>query len=150
MAVARSKRLVVVLNLQQQELDKISQQLSQQQDQLQQEQAKLTELECYRNDYMDSIRALKQADVQQIQRQRNFILRMQMACEQQGAMVNKVEEHCQAIMNLWQQHSQKLNKLEELIEGYKKEEQALVDKQEQKLVDELSTQKASRRMSTIS
>lgn len=149
MTVARSKRLLVVLNLQQQELDKVSQQLSQHQDQLQQEQTKLTELESYRNDYLNSIRALKHADVQQIQRQRNFVLRMQMACDQQGAMVDKVDEHCQAIMNLWQQQSQKLGKLNELIERYKKEEQAVVDQQEQKLIDELSTQKAAKNISII-
>ncbi len=149
MTVARSKRLLVVLNLQQQELDKVSQQLSQHQDQLQQEQTKLTELESYRNDYLNSIRALKHADVQQIQRQRNFVLRMQMACDQQGAMVDKVDEHCQAIMNLWQQQSQKLGKLNELIERYKKEEQAVVDQQEQKLIDELSTQKAAKKVSII-
>ncbi len=148
MAVLRSKRLGVVLNLNRQELDKISEQLAKQQESLQQEQGKLEQLKNYRDDYMESVRALKHTNVQQIQSQRSFIERMQLACEQQQNMVAKVNEHCEAIMLLWQQQSQKLKKMEELVERYQREEQALVDKQEQKLIDDLSTQKASRRMSS--
>ncbi|MBB6523470.1 flagellar export protein FliJ [Pseudoteredinibacter isoporae] len=149
MAKSRSKRLEVVLNLNQQDLDKISEQLAKQQENLQQEQLKLGQLKDYRDDYMNSVRALKHTNVQQIQSQRGFIQRMQMACDQQQAMVAKVNEHCEAIMQLWQQQSQKLKKLEELIERYQQEEQLMIDKQEQKLIDELSTQKASRRMSSV-
>ncbi|WP_299978179.1 flagellar export protein FliJ [uncultured Pseudoteredinibacter sp.] len=147
MAKLRSKRLAIVLSLNQKELDAISQQLSHHKEKLSEEQEKLSQLEGYRNDYLDSVRSLKQTDVQSMQRQRSFIQRMQQACDQQGAMVDKVNEHCEAIMDLWHQQSQKISKLEELIARYMKEEQAAVDKEEQKLIDELSTQKASRRMS---
>ncbi|WP_299774342.1 flagellar export protein FliJ [uncultured Pseudoteredinibacter sp.] len=147
MAKLRSKRLAIVLSLNQKELDTIGQQLSQHQEKLAQEQDKLSQLESYRDEYLSSVRSLRQTDVQSMQRQRNFIQRMQLACDQQGAMVQKVNEHCEAIMELWHQQNQKISKLEDLIARYLKEEQALVDQQEQKLIDELSTQKASRRMS---
>ncbi|GAA6153285.1 flagellar export protein FliJ [Pseudoteredinibacter isoporae] len=149
MTNSRSKRLELVRNLNQQDLDNISEQLAKQRETLQGEQEKLQQLQGYRDDYMDSVRNLKHTNVQQMQSQRSFIQRMHMACEQQQAMVAKVNEHCEAIMHVWQQQSQKLKKLEELIERYQREEQAFADQQEQKLIDELSTQKASRRTSAF-
>lgn len=141
MSEKRSKRMAVVVDLTQRELDQIVQRLGQQQDQFAGEQEKLQQLESYTKEYIESINGIRTTSVDKIQSQRSFIGRMHLACKQQTEMVSKLQEGCDATLQQWQLQSQKLKKIQELVSSYQGEEEKSLDKAEQNMIDDLVTQR---------
>lgn len=141
MSEKRSKRMAVVVDLTQKELDQIVQRLGQQQDQFAGEQEKLQQLESYTKEYIESINGIRTTSVDKIQSQRSFIGRMHLACKQQTEMVSKLQEGCDATLQQWQLQSQKLKKIQELVSSYQEEEEKSLDKAEQNMIDDLVTQR---------
>lgn len=146
--VKRSKRMAVVVDISQRELNELAEHLGKQQSQLEQEHQKLQQLNEYNNEYVESLKAVRHTHVQAIQRQRSFIERMNLACKQQQGMIDQLQSHCDTTLERWNLQSQKTKKLEELVERYQHEEQQQQDKAEQNQIDDLVTQRISQRISS--
>ncbi|MCV6626657.1 MAG: flagellar export protein FliJ [Cellvibrionaceae bacterium] len=141
MAAKRAKRFAVVVELNQAELDQIAQQLAEQEQRLLQERAKYQQLEDYKNDYFASINAVASTNIQALQRQRSFVERMDVACRQQQGLIDELQTQRQSVVELWQQQQQKVEKLQELLQQYQQQEQREADIAEQKMIDDLVTQR---------
>jgi len=139
MALKRSKRLAPVLELADRELQQSASRLGALQQQLDGERQKLQQLEDYSQDTLNLIEANRHTNVDTLMRQRGFVERMGQACRQQSQAIAQIQKMADDALQQWQLKSQKLEKLGELVERYRQEEQQQVDKQEQAMLDDLSS-----------
>ncbi|MFT6431349.1 MAG: flagellar FliJ protein [Halopseudomonas sp.] len=140
MSENRAQRLAPVLDMALEEERKAAGRLGEAQQQLDSAQARLQDLEFYCNEYQNGWVQRGQQGVGRdwlINYQR-FLAQMQTAIEQQqqtviwnGQSLEKAREH-------WRQRYQRLEGLRKLVERYHEEARFRADRQEQKLLDELS------------
>lgn len=139
MALKRSKRLAPVLELADRELQQAASRLGALQQQLDGERQKLQQLQDYSQDTLDLIDGNRQTHVDTLMRQRGFVERMGQACRQQSQAIAQIQKMVDDALQHWQLKSQKLEKLRELVDRYHQEEQQQMDKQEQAMLDDLTS-----------
>ena len=140
MSDSRVRRLAPVLDMALEDERKAAKQLGDAQTQLDAAQTRLQDLEFYCSEYE---KGWTQRGEQGVGRDwllnyQRFMAQMQMAIDQQK---NTVSWHARALdksREHWRQRYQRLEAMRKLIERYQQEARAKADKQEQKLLDELS------------
>ena len=145
MAESRAKRIQVVLTLARQQEDTAAKRFSQYSDQLTQEQNQLGQLRDYANQYRSDYAGHRQGVyAYQLINYSGFLQRLEDLCKEQEIKVKHMEAMYQKLQEQWRQSHQKRKSIEDLIERFKLEESLQLEKQLQKELDELTTQKFAR------
>lgn len=144
-AVPRSKRLAVVLDLAVREEEAAAKTFQHAQRIYAEEQHKLTQLREYFAEYQSHFASIKQLRVEELVKQRSFLQQLTQAQNQQQAQLQRMAELLEQQRQTWQRAHLKRQKMAELIERYKADENLALGKQEQKMLDEWYLQSISRR-----
>ncbi|NLY59373.1 MAG: flagella biosynthesis chaperone FliJ [Gammaproteobacteria bacterium] len=140
MSDPRIRRMAPVLDMALDEERKAARTLGECQRQLDEATTRLQDLEHYAGEYE---KGWTQRGSQGVGRDwllnyQGFMSQMQTAMEQQRQTLNWHQESLQRARENWRQRYQRVEALRKLIERYQEEARARADKQEQKLLDELT------------
>jgi flagellar FliJ protein len=144
----RSERLTIVCDLALRREQQALNHLQQARQALDLQRSQLEDLRQYRAQYLESMkRGLSgRVDIQQIQVYQSFIRQIETAIAQQEGVVARAEQLFERSSKVWQACHQKLTSYRELVERYRREEQRLAErKQEKQLEDEFTTRLRFRR-----
>ncbi|MEH6493199.1 MULTISPECIES: flagellar export protein FliJ [Halopseudomonas] len=140
MSESRIRRLIPVLDMALEEERKAATVLGQCQKQLDEAQTRLRDLEYYCGEYAKgwTQRGGQGVGREWLMNYQRFMAQMEVALEQQRQTVSWNSQSIDKARENWRQRYQRLEALRKLIEKYRQEAQARADRQEQKLLDELS------------
>jgi flagellar FliJ protein len=145
MAESRAKRIQVVLTLAQQQEDLAAKRLGQYREQLATEEQQLAQLKEYATQYMSDYAGQRQGVyAHQLINYSGFVHRLGQLCKEQEVKLDRMQVIYKKLQEQWRISHQKRKSIEDLIERFKQEESLLLEKQLQKELDELSTQKFAR------
>lgn len=140
MAIKRSKRMAVVLTLAERAEDLAAQRLQEARQQHQLEQDKLQELREYFQDYADQIDQQRQGlTAQTMMTYRHFLQQLEQSVTVQQTRVKQGEQLNERLLVEWQQLYHRRRSIAELIQRLQVSENAALEKQLQKEIDELTT-----------
>ncbi|MFT5084745.1 MAG: flagellar FliJ protein [Lentisphaeria bacterium] len=140
----RSKRLSLVLELAKRAEEEAARLFASSKNQLQQQESKLNELEQYYQDYTLLFSARNQAlRAIEVARSRQLLQQLSNVKKDQQIHIAKALANMEAHKRVWQQAHLKHQNMKALIQRYRMEENQLVDKKEQKIIDEWVTQRRS-------
>ncbi len=145
MAIARSKRLAVVLELAERAKEKAAKEFEQTRQLVAEEQLKLSQLADYYQDYQQSFTGQRAMHVQELVKQRAFLQQLSEAQKQQQGTVNRAEALLEQKRGAWQVAHLKHQTLGDLIKRYRADEELALDKKEQKMLDEWFQQSQGQR-----
>lgn len=140
MSESRIRRLAPVVEMAVEEERKAAARLGESQKQVDDARVRLRDLEFYCSEYE---KGWTQRGSQGVGRDwllnyQRFMAQMQTAIEQQTQTVKWYETSLDKVREQWRQRYQRVEALRKLIERYQQEARARADRQEQKLLDELS------------
>lgn len=140
MSESRIRRLVPVLDMAVEEERKAAGRLGEAQQQIDSAQARLQDLEFYCKEYQNGWVQRGQQGVGRdwLLNYQRFLAQMQTAIEQQQQTVIWNGQSLEKAREQWRQRYQRLEAMRQLIERYREEARLKADRQEQKLLDELS------------
>lgn len=140
MSESRIRRLAPVVDMALEEERKAAAMLGQCQQQLDDASARLRDLEYYSGEYAKgwAQRGAQGVGRDWLMNYQRFMAQMEVAIEQQRQTVTWHGQSIERARDNWRQRYQRLEALRKLIDKYRQEAQARADKQEQKLLDELS------------
>lgn len=140
MSESRIRRLVPVLDMALEEERKAAGRLGEAQQQIDSAQARLQDLEFYCKEYQNGWVQRGQQGVGRdwLLNYQRFLAQMQTAIEQQQQTVVWNGQSLEKAREQWRQRYQRLEAMRKLIERYREEARLKADRQEQKLLDELS------------
>ncbi|MFO7706351.1 MAG: flagellar export protein FliJ [Halopseudomonas sp.] len=146
MSDSRIRRLTPVLDMALDEERKAAGVLGDCQRQLDDAQVRLRDLEGYCAEYQSGWTQRGQQGVGRdwLLNYQRFLAQMQTAIEQQQQTLSWHQRSLEKAREVWRQRYQRLEAMRKLIERYQQEARARADKQEQKLLDELSQRAFSR------
>ena len=147
MSESRIRRLTPVLDIALDEERKAAGMLGDCQRQLDDSQARLRDLEIYCKEYQNGWSQQGVGRDWMLNYQR-FMAQMQTAIEQQNQTVIWHGKSLEKAREVWRQRYQRLEAMRKLIERYQQEARVRADKQEQKLLDELSQRAFDRNRNT--
>jgi len=135
----RSDRFKPIHNLAQQSEDMAAQTLGKIQRELSSHHLKLSELMKYYQDYVARFnqQAEQGMSIIQVQSYQKFISQLEVAIAEQKKHITRVTEACDSSRADWHVERQKSQVLEKVITRYKKQEQQISNRQEQRRSDEL-------------
>ncbi len=138
MSLKRSDRFKPIHNLAQKNEDMAAQTLGKIQRELSEHHLKLSELMKYYQDYTTRFneKAEQGMSITQVQSYQKFISQLEVAIEEQKKYISRVSEACDSSRAEWTVERQKTQVLEKVITRYKKQEQQVSNRQEQRLSDE--------------
>lgn len=140
MSESRIRRLAPVLDMALDEERKAAGRLGEAQQQLDNARARLQDLEFYCSEYQKGWVQRGQQGVGRdwLLNYQRFLAQMQTAIDQQRQTVTWNGQSLEKAREQWRQRYQRLEALRKLIERYQEEARLKADRQEQKLLDELS------------
>lgn len=137
----RSKRLELILELAQKDVDAAADVFTQAKNKLKIECQKLDEILDYLNGYAGSCeKAGTMLSPEQMIRQRAFVNQLSQAQSQQRKLIAQSEQETEGKKGLWQQAHLKQRAMQDLAKRMADEEQWLESKEEEKLLDEWAQQ----------
>tara|TARA_R110000764_G_scaffold169230_1_gene256442 strand:- start:461 stop:916 length:456 start_codon:yes stop_codon:yes gene_type:complete len=147
MSESRIRRLIPVLDMALEEERKAATVLGQCQKQLDEAQTRLRDLEYYCGEYAKgwAQRGGQGVGREWLMNYQRFMAQMEVALEQQRQTVSWNSQSIDKARENWRQRYQRLEAMRKLIEKYRQEAQSRADRQEQKLLDELSQRAHSQR-----
>ena len=148
MAESRAKRIQVVLTLALQQEDAAAKRLGQYREQFTLEENQLRQLREYADQYMRDYAGHRQGVfAHQLISYSGFVRRLEDLYKEQDIKVKHMEVTYHKLQEQWRQSHQKRKSIEDLIERFRQEESLQLEKQLQKELDELTTQKFARQES---
>ncbi|MGV8836174.1 flagellar export protein FliJ [Cellvibrio sp.] len=145
MAESRAKRMQVVLTLAVRQEDEAAKKLSQFREQLAQEELQLADLREYAAQYLHAQGELRKGVLaHELINYSTFINRLNEACREQDAKVQRYKAIFESLQQQWRVKHQKRKSIEDLISRLQQEDNLLLDKRLQKELDELSSQQLQR------
>lgn len=144
-AVKRSQRIGIVIELAQRKQDEAAEQLRHQQQIFALQQRKLEELLEYYAFYEQRSRTHSSGlRASELGRSRVFLEQMQQAINSQRQQVAAAERQMLAVREIWHHSYLKLQSLQDLQQRYQQQEQTEQDRREQRQVDDWVTQRSGR------
>jgi flagellar FliJ protein len=139
----RSKRLEIVEKLAQQREDQAAQALAQVRRQLEVEQQRLDELMAYRSEYQGYLdqQSAQGISIEQWRRTQGFIDQLGSLAERQQNAIDGWQKREQQVLAKWRELYQKRKNIAQFIGKVSMEEFVEADKKEQKMIDEIVTQR---------
>ncbi len=143
----RSKRLEVVLGLEERREQAALEELTAARQQVQQLQQRLEELQRYQADYREQMRQGQQGvvSVSRLQGWQAFIAQLNQLLAQQELQLQGAVKTFEACRAKWQQAYERRRGMEKYITGCREQEQRAQDVREQKAMDEAAARALSRR-----
>lgn len=140
MTLAKAKRLAPVVEMAVRDEREAARLLGQYQKQLAQAQAQLGDLEQYRGDYQQQWVEQGQRGVsgQWLMNYQRFLSQLETAIAQQSQSLTWHQHNLEKARLHWQKRHARLEALRKLVQRYQQAAQAVEDKREQKLLDELA------------
>lgn len=150
MSDSRVRRMAPVLDLALAEERKAAGVLGECQKQVEDAAARLRDLEHYSGEYAKGWSQQGSAGVgrEWLLNYQRFMAQMQTAIEQQRQTLGWHQQSLERARSLWRERYQRVEALRKLIEKYREEARARADKQEQKLLDELTQRAFAHRRQT--
>jgi len=105
--------------------------------QLQEQMARLGELNAYRQSYGDRSRSMQQVSSVHWKDYQNFLARLDQAVQSQQQIVNDSEQNLDAHRRRWLAKRQRLDSLQRVLERYQDEEHQFLERQQQRIQDDL-------------
>lgn len=145
MAERRSQRMKVVLQVAEREEQAAAARLGEQQQMLERERAQLSQLQDYRQQYMDNYaRPRGSVTAEALMSYSGFLQRLGEAVsgqQQKLAMVDQAREQCRLE---WEQRYHRRRSLEDMIARLQREEEAAFELRQQRELDDLAAQRLTR------
>lgn len=140
MSESRVRRLMPVVDMALDDERKAAARLGEMQQQVEQAEGRLRDLEFYCSEYQKgwAQRGGQGVDREWLLNYQRFLAQMQTAIDQQQQTVRFHKLGADKAREQWRQRYQRLEALRALIERYRQEARVKADRQEQKLLDELS------------
>jgi flagellar protein FliJ len=139
MAIKRSKRMSLVLDMAIKTEQSAAEALEQARQQVAHAQQQLEQVAHYRQGYEDELnQPKKRVSVEALMNDRQFLSQLIQVVQTQTNQVQQLENNEQNCLHNWQLCYQRRRNIESLIDKLKTEENALSDKNLQKEMDELS------------
>lgn len=144
MSQQRVKRLGIVLKMAEQKEQQDLQTWGRYQQQLDQEKAKFDQLEDYMTEYRNTLTSNQGSLIQggQVQNTIAFIEQIKQACGHQQAQINLIQQQADGAQRVYLEARAKAEALRKLITKLSEQVSAVIDKQEQKLMDEFAARSA--------
>lgn len=141
--MSRSKRLEIVEKLAKQREDQAAQALAQVRNQLESEHARLEELLQYRQEYLSYLdqQGSTGISMQQWRRTQGFIDQLASLAQRQQQTIVSWQQREQQVLEKWRELYQRRKNIAQFVEKISIEEAVAADKKEQKLIDELISQR---------
>lgn len=140
MAVKRSQRMAIVLQMAERAEEAAARQLEQSRSQVAQAQQQLQQVEEYQKDYTQALNQPKAGvSAYAMINDRRFLEQLHRVCQSQMAQIRQLSEQEERCLRNWQQCYQRRRNIVQLIDKLKQNESALLEKQLQKEMDELSS-----------
>lgn len=143
--MSRAKRLSLVLDIAERAENKAAEAFEMARRLLQEDQDKLADLQRYYADYEQSFSQPTLLRAQDIMQQRSFLQRLAEAVRQQEQIVERRGSIAESKQKDWRTAHLKRRALQELIERVRADEQKVLTRKEQKMLDEWFSQSALRR-----
>src|SRR5690554_4639014 len=143
----RSKRLEVVLSLEERKEQEALERLGEARKQVEAHREQVENLERYQQEYRDQIRASQQGVVPaaRLQAWQAFIAQLDQVIAQQQRQLQQAEQVFEARRREWQQAWERRRGMEKYIESCRQQEQRERDLKDQKLADEAASRAFTRR-----
>lgn len=143
----RSKRLAVVLTLEERKEQEALERMGEAREAVDQQRQQVDNLNRYQQEYRDQIRNSQQGVVQvsRLQAWQAFIAQLDHVIRQQQQQLEKAEQVFEARRLEWQQAWERKRGMEKYIESCRQQEQRDQDIREQKLADEAAGRAFARR-----
>lgn len=143
----RSKRLQVVLSLEERREQAALERLGQARERLQQQRTQLENLRRYQGEYQARMRQQRQGPVSvgHLQSWQAFIAQLDTAIRQQQQLLDAAEREFETRRQEWLQARERRRGMEAYIERCRRQEQTEQDARDQKLADEAASQAFVRR-----
>ncbi|KAA1174778.1 flagellar export protein FliJ [Marinobacter salinexigens] len=143
----RSKRLAVVLTLEERKEKEALERMGQAREVVDQQRQQIESLHRYQQEYRDQIRSSQQGVIQvaRLQAWQAFIAQLDQVIRQQEMQLEKAEQLFEARRLEWQQAWERKRGMEKYIESCRTQEQREQDLREQKLSDEAAGRAFARR-----
>lgn len=140
MPESRAKRMQVVLTLAERQEDEAAKKLREFRDQVSQEERQLQDLRDYAAQYLKEQGGLRAGiAAHELINYSNFIQRLNEACQEQEARVQRMHALLANVQKQWQVKHQKRQSIEDLIKRLQHEDDLILEKRLQKELDELSS-----------
>lgn len=147
MAESRAKRMQVVLTLAVRQEGDAAKKVGEVRDQVAKEERQLADLRDYATQYLQAQGALREGILaHELINYSSFINRLNEACGEQEAKVQRYQAILEAAQKQWRILHQKRKSIEDLITRLQHEDNVLLDKRLQKELDELSSQQFQRQL----
>lgn len=143
--VTRSNRLEIVLELAERNERKAADVYEAAKRAWQTDEAKLEELRVYYSEYEQSFSGNNVMRASDMARQRDFLQKLSDAIVQQGEVVTHRFELAETKKGLWHKAHMKYAALRDLIQRMRADEQRVLSRREEKMLDEWFTQSSIRR-----
>lgn len=143
----RSRRLAVVLRLEEQKEQEALERMGEARKQVEQQREQVENLHRYQQEYRDQIRRSQQGVVQvaRLQAWQAFIAQLDQVIRQQQKQLEQVETVFETRKKSWQEAWERRRGMEKYIESCRQQEQREQDVREQKLADEAAGRAFQRR-----
>ncbi|MCY7294429.1 flagellar export protein FliJ [Alteromonas sp. a30] len=144
-----NSQLHLVAQLEQEKEEKAAMNFQLAQSYVNEQRMKLQGLEQYRLDYFRQIQLKGRSEglkAMTFNQHQDFIAKLDSACEQQRKIIHNAVLAADQRKSIWLQHQQKRKAVEMLLEKKKQEALMKEAKQDQKLMDEVATQRFFRRI----
>ena len=143
----RSKRLQVVLKVEEQREQQALELMAEAQRACEKQRDQIRNLEGYQQEYRDQIRSCQQGvvPVSRLQGWQAFIAQLDAVIVQQQRVLNDAEAELERRRQAWQQAWERRRGMEKYIDTCRRQEQQAADAREQKLSDEAASRLFHRR-----
>lgn len=143
----RSRRLEVVLTLEERKEQEALERMGEARKQVEQQREQVENLHRYQQEYRDQIRKSQQGVVQvtRLQAWQAFIAQLDQVIRQQQKQLEQAEKVFETRKKAWQEAWERRRGMEKYIESCRQQEQREQDLREQKLADEAAVRAFQRR-----
>ncbi|SFR41827.1 flagellar FliJ protein [Marinobacter gudaonensis] len=143
----RSRRLEVVLTLEERKEQEALERMGEARKQVEQQREQVENLHRYQQEYRDQIRSSQQGVVQvtRLQAWQAFIAQLDQVIRQQQKQLEQAEKVFETRKKAWQEAWERRRGMEKYIESCRQQEQREQDLREQKLADEAAVRAFQRR-----
>lgn len=136
----RAGRMLKVVEMATVELDKVAQEFQTIQSNYQAESNQLESLKSYQQEYLQRLKSSETTTLQQLNRVQVFLEKLNQAVINQNNLVKKLAEQAEIAKQAWVEKKLRKQALEKVYQKLKKDHQVKLDKQEQRMLDDLSSQ----------
>jgi flagellar FliJ protein len=133
----RSNKISRIVALAKSEEQRVGAELGKSRSSFEEQAERLGQLNAYRHSYQQRSSKVNNASSAHWKDYQNFMQRMELAVRSQLQMVNDAELNLEKHRQRWMQKRQRLNSLQQVLDGYRDAEESYAEKLRQRALDDL-------------